>query len=69
MIETLAPAGILFEGEARSTKGGLVGGSPRGDSGGPGRRRNFEKVFKKSMKNLQFFKKISREFRDFSKFF
>ena len=53
---TLEPAGI-FPGEARSTKGVLVRGSPRGGFRGaepPGRRRSFQKVCKKSMKNYNF---------------
>ena len=55
---------------ARSTRGGVVRGSPRGGSGGgtPGRRRTFQKICKKSMKNLQFCKKFVGNFAIFSKF-
>ena len=35
----------------------------------PGRLRSFQKIVKKSMKNLQFAKKFSRKFRDFFKIF
>ena len=67
---TLTPAGI-FRGEARSTKGGLVRGSPRGGfrgGGAPWRWRNFQKICKKINEKLQFlknFKKISRFFQNF----
>ena len=55
-ILTLAPAGI-FSGGPRSTKGGLVRGSPRGGFGGrspPDAREVFKKFVKKAMKNYNF---------------
>ena len=64
--------GDFFGGGVRSTRGGLV----RGDAvwgvpgaGAHGRRRSFQKVCKKSMKNLAIFLKFPRKFRDFFKIF
>ena len=51
----------------RASKGVAAWGVPGAEP--PGRRRSFQKICKKSMKNLQFFKKFSRKFRDFFKFF
>ena len=52
----------FFLEEARSTKGGLVRGSPRGGSGGgaPGRRRSFQKICKKINEKLQFLKNFKK---------
>ena len=53
---TLAPAGI-FRREARSIKGGLVRGSPRGGFRGrspPDAGEVFKKLCKKAMKNYNF---------------
>ena len=54
LSKPLAPREFC-QGEVRSTK---EGGSRVGGSGGgaPGRRRRFQKICKKSMKNLEFFK-------------
>ena len=60
----------FFEREARSTNGGLVRGvGAWGASGGgaPGRRRCFQKICKKTMKNLQFFENFKGNFAIFSK--
>ena len=70
-INTLAPAGIFFGGsevhQGRDCKGGRrVGGS---GGGAPGRRRSFQKIWKKSLKNLQFLKNSQENFANFSIFF
>ena len=54
---TLAPAEIFAGGDARSTKGGLVRGSPRGGFRGrspPDAGEVFKKLCKKAMKNYNF---------------
>ena len=54
--------------EARSTKGWLVRGSPRGgfrEAEPPGRRRSFQKICKKSNDKLQFLKKFNKQCDNF----
>ena len=67
----LAPAGIFREGEARSTKGGLVRGVAAWGVQG-GQPSDVWEVFKKVVKNqwkiYNLYKKISRKFSDFSNF-
>ena len=51
------PAGVFCRGEARSTKGGLVRGSPRrGSRAKPLDAREVSKFFEKIKKNLDFLK-------------
>ena len=65
---SLAPAGIYFGGgEARSTKGGLVGGSRRGGTGG-GAPRTPEKFSKNSKKSIKIYN-FSKSFNKISLFF
>ena len=52
--------------QGRAYKGVATWGA-RGKGGAPRRRRSFQKICKKAMKILQFFKKFSRKFSDFFK--